>query len=92
MHLQQPGLMYSASGPSKKNRERINKCKGTGDLRYIYENEFDKACSQHDMVSGDFKDLARKSAADKVLRNKAVNLKHNGYRHGLVLMISKFFD
>ena len=53
---------------------------------------FDKACSQHDMVSGDFKDLARKSAADKVLRNKAVNLKHNGDRHGLVLMISKFFD
>ena len=78
MYLQQPGLMYSASGPLKKNKERINKYKDTGDLRYIYENEFDKACSQHDMVSGDFKYLARKSAADKVLRNKAVNLKYNG--------------
>ena len=78
MYLQQPGLMYSASGSLKKNKERIKKSKDTGDLRYIYENEFDKACSQHDMVSGDFKDLARKSAADKVLRNKAVNLKYNG--------------
>ena len=78
MYLQQPGLMYSASGSLKKNKERIKKSKDTGDLRYIYENEFDKACSQHDMVSGDFKYLASKSAADKVLRNKAVNLKYNG--------------
>ena len=78
MYLQQPGLMYSASGSLKKNKERIKKSKDTGDLRYIYENEFDKACSQHDTVSGDFKYLARKSAADKVLRNKAVNLKYNG--------------
>ena len=78
MYLQQPGLMYSASGQMKKNKERINKSKDTEDLRYIYENEFHKACSQHDMVSGDFKYLARKSAADKVLRNKAVNLKYNG--------------
>ena len=45
MYLQQPGLMYSASGSLKKNKERIKKSKDTGDLRYIYENEFDKACS-----------------------------------------------
>ena len=28
----------------------------TGDSRYIYKNELDKACFQHDMVYGDFKD------------------------------------
>ena len=36
MYLQQPGLMYSASGSLKKNKERIKKSKDTGDLRYIF--------------------------------------------------------
>ena len=38
---------------------------------YIYKNELDKACFQHDMAYGDFKDLAKRTAADKVLSNKA---------------------
>ena len=56
MHLRQPGFTYSACGPFTKNKERIQKFKQTVDSRYIYRNELDKACFQHDMVYGDFKD------------------------------------
>ena len=41
--------------------------------RYTYRNELDKAYFQHDMTYGDFKDLARRTASHKVLRDKAFN-------------------
>ena len=44
MHLKQPGFSYSACGPFAKNKERIQKFKGTGDTSYIYKNELDKPC------------------------------------------------
>ena len=75
IHLKQPGFIYSACGPFTKNKERIQKFKETGDSRYIYRNELDKACFQHDMANGDFKDLTKRAVADKVLRDKAFNLK-----------------
>ena len=50
MYLRQPGFTYSACGPFTKNKERIQKFKQTGDSRYIYKNELDKACFQHDMA------------------------------------------
>ena len=56
----------------------------------------DKACFQHDMTYGDFKDLAKRTAADKVLRNKAFKIasdqKYDGYQRGLASMVYKFFD
>ena len=70
MQLKQPGFTYSASGPFTKNKERIKKIKETGDSRCIYQNILDKACFQHDVAYGDFKDLSRRTAADKVLRGK----------------------
>ena len=58
--------------------------KETRDKKFIYRNELDKACFQHDMAYGDFKDLARRTAADKVLRDKAFNVakdpKYDGYQ------------
>ena len=39
MHLRQPGFTYSACGSFTKNKERMQKIKETGDLRYIYQNE-----------------------------------------------------
>ena len=39
LHLRQPGFTYSASGPFTKDRERIQKCKEIGNLKYIYKNE-----------------------------------------------------
>ena len=64
--LSKPGFTCSACGPFTKNEKRVQKFKETGNLRYIYRNELDKACFQHDMAYGDFKDLAKRTAADKV--------------------------
>ena len=93
MHLKQPsalgklGFAYSACGPFTKNKERIQEFKETGDANYIYKNELDKACFQHDMAYGEFKDLAGRTASDKVLRKKAFNItknsKYDGYQYGL---------
>ena len=74
MHLREPGLRYSACVPFTKDKERIQKLKETGDTKYIYRNKLDKACFQHDMAYGDFKDLARRNAADKISRDKAFNI------------------
>ena len=90
MYLKQPGFTYSACGPFTKNKERIQKFKEIGDTSYIYKNELDKACFQHDMTYGDFKDMRRKTASDKVLReavNIAKNPKYDGYQRGLAFMI-----
>ena len=96
LHLKQLGFTYSASGPFTKNKERIEKFKETGDTNYIYKNELNKACFQHDMAYGDFKDLKRRTASDKVLRDKAFNIaknpRYDGYQRGLVSMVYKFFD
>ena len=95
MHLKQPGFTYSACGPFTKNKERIGKFKQKGDSGYIYKNELDKACFQHDLAYGDFKDLARRTAADKVLRVKAFNIakdpKYDGYKKEFASMVYKFF-
>ena len=96
MHLKQPWFTYSACEPFTKNKERIKKFKETGDTNYIYKNELDKACFQHDMAYGDFKDLKRRTASDKILRDKAFNIaknpKYDGYQRGLASMVYKFFD
>ena len=96
MHLKQPGFTYSACGPFTKNKERIQKFKETGDTSYIYKNELDKAYFQHDMAYGDFKDLKRRTASDKILKDKAFNIaknpKYDGYQRGLASMVYKFFD
>ena len=68
MLLRQPQFVYSTCGPFTENKERIEKFKETGDTKYIYKNELDKACFQHDMAYGDFKDLSKRTTSDKVLR------------------------
>ena len=48
------------------------------------------------MEYGDFKDLAKKTASDKVLWDKAFNItknpKYDGYQSGFASMAYKFFD
>ena len=96
MHLKQPQFVYSACGPFTKIKERIQKFKEIGDTSYIYKNELDKACFQHDMTYGDFKDLPKRTATDKVLRDKAFKIasdqKYDVYQRGLASMVYKFFD
>ena len=96
MHLRQPRFVYSACGPFTRHKERIKKFKRTGDTRYIYRNELDKACFQHDSAYADHKDLINRTEADKVLRDKAYDIasnpKYDGHQRGLASMVYKFFD
>ena len=96
MHLRQPRFVYSTCGPFTRHKERIKEFKRTGDTRYIYRNELDKACFQHDSAYADHKDLINRTEADKVLRDKvyyiASNPKYDGYQRGLASMVYKFFD
>ena len=89
MHLKQPGFNYSARGPFTKSKERCQNFKETRDTKYIYKNELDKAYFQHDMAYGGSKDLAKRTASDKVLRDKSFNIaknsKYDGYQEVLLL-------
>ena len=70
--------------------------KKAGDSRYSYQNKLYKACFQYDITYGDFKDLPRRTAADKVLCDKAFNIgknpRYDGYQRGLASMAYKFFE
>ena len=95
MHLRQPQFVYSACGPFTRHKERIKEFKRTVDTRYIYRNELDKACFQHDSAYADHKDLINKTKSDKLLRDKAYDIASNpeydGYQRGLASMVYKFF-
>ena len=89
MHLKQPGFTYySVCGPFTKNKERTQKFKETADTSYIYKNELDKACFQHDDIFY--------TASDKILRDQAFNIaknpKYDGCQRRLASMVYKFFD
>ena len=96
MHLRQPGFIYGAFGPFTKNKERIKKFKETGDSRYIYQKQVDKAWFQHNKVYRDFKDFTRRTASDKILHDKTFDIakypKYDGSQRGLDLMVYNFFD
>ena len=68
----------------------------TGNTNFIYRNELDETCFQHDMAYGKSKDSAKRTQSDKVLRDKAVKIasdpKYDGYQRGLASMVYKFFN
>ena len=96
MHLKQLGFTYSVCGPFTKNKERIEKFMQTGNTNFIYKNELDKACFQHDMAYGKTKDLVKRTQSDKVLKDKAFKIpsdpNYDGYQRGLTSMVYKVFD
>ena len=51
----QPQFLYSACGPFTRHKEKIKEFKQTGDTHYIYRNELDKACFQHNSAYADHK-------------------------------------
>ena len=91
MYLKQPGFTYSACGPFTKNKERIEKFMQTGNTDFIYKNELDKACFQHDMAYGKSKDLVKRTQSDKVLKDKSFKIasdpKNDGYQRELASMV-----
>ena len=94
IHLRQPGFTYSACGPFTKHKQGIQKFMQTGDTNYIYRNELDKACFQHDAAYFDSKDLGKRT--HRVLKDKvfaiASNPKYDRYQRGLASMVHRFFD
>ena len=68
----------------------------TGNIDFIYRNEFDKACFQHDMAYEKLKDLTKRAQSDKILRDKAFKIasdpKYDGYQRELASMVHNFFD
>ena len=99
MHLKLPGFTYSACGSFTKNRERIQKFKETRYTCYIYKNEPDKASKVYHMIwlMGILKIFFKKrTASDKVLRDKAFNIaknpKYDGYQRGLASMVYEIFN
>ena len=86
----------SIRGPFTKNSRKNSKFKETWDSRYIYQNELDKACFQHDIAYGNFKDLARRTNFEEILRGKAFNIpktsRYDVYQKGLAAMVYQFVD
>ena len=62
MHLKEPGFSYSACVPFTKNKKRIEKFMQTGNTNFIYKNELDKACFQHEMAYGNFERFSKKNS------------------------------
>ena len=96
MPLKQPGFTYSVCGSFTKNKEKIEKFMETGNTDFIYKNQLDKPCFQHDMAYGKSKDLPKRTESDKLLRDKAFknesDPKYDGYQRVLTSMVYKFFD
>ena len=65
----------------------------TGHTDFIYRNELDKSCFQHDMAK--VKDLVRRTQSDKVLRYEPFKIagdpNYDGYQRGLASMVYRFF-
>ena len=61
-----------------------------------YKNKLDKVCFQHGMAYRDFKDLTRRTASDKILRDKTLNIaknrKYDRYQMGYASVVYRLFD
>ena len=83
IHSKQPGFTYSVCGLFTKNKERIGKFTQTENTKYIYKNDLDKVCFQHDMTYGKFKDFNKRTQSDNVLRDKAFEIASNPKYDGI---------
>ena len=68
-HLRQPRFRYSACGPFTKSKKRFKKLKEIWDI--LIKTNYIKLVFNM-KTSGDFKDLDRSTAVDKVLRDNAL--------------------
>ena len=96
MHLRLLGFTYNARGLFIRNKTRIQNLKETEDSWYIYRNELDKTCFQHDIAYKDSTELQRRTTYNKGLRDKgfkiASNLHCHGYQRWLTSIVYKVFD
>ena len=96
IYLKQTGFTYSSCGPFTKNKAGIENITQTGNTNFIYKNELDKACFQHDIAYGKSKNLVKRTQSDKFLKDKAFKItsdpKYDGYQREVGSIIYKFFD
>ena len=63
----------------------------TRNTNFIYKNELNKACFQHDITYGKSKDLSKRTESDKVFRDKEIKIvsdpKYDGYQRGVTSMV-----
>ena len=82
MHLRQLRFTYSAFRPFTESKERMQK--------------FKRAKHVSQLARGDFKDLRRRTASDKLSRDIAFdiaqNLKDDGNQRGLASMVYNLFN
>ena len=94
MHSKHTGFTWNPCSLFTKIKERLKNFKDTGGSKCIDQKELSKTCFQIDMTYGDFKDLNRRTAADKVLCDKAFNIvrnsKYDEYQHEFASMVNKF--
>ena len=68
----------------------------TGNTDFIYNNELDKACFQHDMAYNKSKGLVKRTQSDIVSKDETLtidsNPKYDGYQRGLASLVYKFSD
>ena len=87
---------YSVCRLFTKHCEKIQKFTGTGNLKHLYRNEFDKSCFDHDAAYSDSKDLAKATISEMILKDRAFeiakNCKYDGYQTALASIVCKFFD
>ena len=77
---------------SQKTQKKYKKFKETGDSRYIYQNELDKTCFQHDMAYGNFKDLTRRIGSDKILKiRKMMDMKGDLLQSFIIFLIKNIW-
>ena len=87
----QPEFAYGICGSFAKNIEKIQNFKEIWDSRYIYQNEVDKACFQHDIVYGDFKNLPRRTVSNKLFQDKAFIIAKNPSYDGYLRRLAWIF-
>ena len=80
MHIRQLGFTYSVCKPSTKKQKENTKIQRNRIFKI-------KACFQHDMAYGDFKNFTRRTTSDKTFHDKSFNIAKNpkyvGYQRGL---------
>ena len=96
LHLKQPGFTYNSCGVFTKYFERIQKFRKTVIFEYIYRNELDQVCFPHYAAHSDSKNVAKRTIAVKILKDRASeiyrNPKYHGYQRVLASMVHMFFD
>ena len=60
----------------------------------MYQNKLDKTCFQHEMAYGTYEYLPRRTASDRVFRDKTFEIAHNSkyyeYQRRLVSIVCNF--